>query len=779
MTAIESATFYNCQKLQHITIPDSLTSIEGYAFGNCYSLTSITVPKTVKTIGNSAFCDCLKLEKVVITDISSWAGIEFGEYTTSNPLYYAHNLFISESPVTDIVLNDISKIRRHAFVGCTGLKSVVITNSVDSIETCAFNGCSGLSEMVIPNSVTYIGSSAFAGCSGLTQVNIPNSVTEIGGYAFNGCSKITEVVLPNSIKIINANTFSGCVGLAKLTIPNTVTEISTSAFYGCNNLNYISNLSLIPQTISSNSFSKCGELHVYEGLKDVYSASAWKAFTIIDDIPIVKATSIAIDKSEFHCNIGEKIQASAIIAPENATSNAVTWSSDDISIVIINPNTGEFAGISEGNATITATTLDGSNLTASAIVYVGEIPPTYIRGDANGDSSIDVADISATASYILGSSPAGFVIEAADVNEDKEIDVADISGIANIILNGSGVKSRAGADGIGVSVADFEIKPGETKEVAINLNNPKDEFTGLQLDLYLPEGISIPKEDGEYKINFGSRTTYKKHSLESALQEDGAIRLLMYSAKNNTFSGESGDVVILTLKADDNLTAGTKTINLKNTVLSRADGSKAEPEDSKCNVTVKSEDPQPSDIAVFVSDFEMLAGETKEVTVNLNNSGDEFTGLQLDLYLPEGISIPKEEDEYKIDFGSRTTYKKHSLESALQEDGAIRLLMYSAKNNTFSGESGDVIILTLKADDNLSAGAKTIDLKNIVLSRADGSKAEPKDSKATVTISVFDDIETIDVTAESNISIYTITGTKLSTPQKGINIIGGKKVFVK
>ena len=57
-----------------------------------------------------------------------------------------------------------------------------------------------------------------------------------------------------------------------------------------------------------------------------------------------------------------------------------------------------------------------------------------LLGDANGDGIVDVADITAIASYILGQVPTGFNTDNADANQDGEIDVADITATAGIIL---------------------------------------------------------------------------------------------------------------------------------------------------------------------------------------------------------------------------------------------------------------------------------------------------------------------------------------------------------
>ena len=58
-----------------------------------------------------------------------------------------------------------------------------------------------------------------------------------------------------------------------------------------------------------------------------------------------------------------------------------------------------------------------------------------IPGDANCDGVVDVADITAIASFILGATPDAWNRENADANRDGSIDVADITATAAIILN--------------------------------------------------------------------------------------------------------------------------------------------------------------------------------------------------------------------------------------------------------------------------------------------------------------------------------------------------------
>lgn len=259
---------YSNEYSGNIVIPESViynettypvTSIDGYAFSDCSELTSIAFPKSVTSIGNYAFSGCHALTSVNITDLVSWCNISFGAYD-SNPLCYAHRLFLKGEEVKDLVIpNTVTAIGHSVFKDCYSLTSVTIPNSVTSIGKSAFSNCSSLTSIAIPNSVTNIGSSAFYGCTGLTSVAIPISLTSINDYLFYGCSSLTNVTIPNSVTSIGQSAFAGCSSLASVIVPNSVESIGQSTFYGCAELKSIK-LSNSLTSIGSNAFSYCKNL---------------------------------------------------------------------------------------------------------------------------------------------------------------------------------------------------------------------------------------------------------------------------------------------------------------------------------------------------------------------------------------------------------------------------------------------------------------------------------------------------------------------------------------
>lgn len=61
-----------------------------------------------------------------------------------------------------------------------------------------------------------------------------------------------------------------------------------------------------------------------------------------------------------------------------------------------------------------------------------------IKGDADGDGTVDVNDVTTTINHILGKPVATFIPEAANVDGDDTIDVNDVQGIINIALGKAG-----------------------------------------------------------------------------------------------------------------------------------------------------------------------------------------------------------------------------------------------------------------------------------------------------------------------------------------------------
>ena len=115
-----------------------------------------------------------------------------------------------------------------------------------------------------------------------------------------------------------------------------------------------------------NSYS--AELYVPAGCISAYqSANHWKKFNI-KEIPTL-STSIALNQTTATLKATETLTLVATVLPENATDKSVTWKSSNEAVATVDAN-GLVTAIGVGETTITATTTDGSNLTASCKVTV-------------------------------------------------------------------------------------------------------------------------------------------------------------------------------------------------------------------------------------------------------------------------------------------------------------------------------------------------------------------------------------------------------------------------
>ena len=677
-------------ELQYFT---GLTSINYNAFKGCTGLKSITIPNNVTVIGQSSFYGCSDLESITIP-------------------------------------NNVTKISKTAFFRCSSLKSITIPNNVTYIGYAAFSYCSGLKSITIPSSVTSIGDYAFIGCSGLESIIvetnndvydsrdncnaiikkanneliagckttvIPSSVTSIAKYTFSYCDGLTSITIPSSVTCIDSYVFESCTGLKSITIPSSVTAINYHAFYGCSSLtnvySFIQDLSNVTLGdsifhVGSESFDYSGRtLHVPAGSLAAYQAnSKWsECFGTIVEMPaVVLANSIALDQTDVELAKGNILQLSATVMPDDAADKSVTWTTSDEAVATVDA-TGLVTAVDPGTATITATTTDGSNLSASCDVTVTE----------------------------------------------------DLSNYDNYL-----------------SMENVEAFRGDTIVIPVKMTN-ETSIISFQTDIFLPDGLELLQEDGEYIIDPSDRMT-RTHSIMSNDVSNGAIRVLCYSSNYKPFTGNSGDdLFYITVKVADDA-EGNYTIQLKNTLLTNTDFVDLSAPDVSANVNVKAYllgdannsgtvsitdvvvtaqyvlelNPQPfvfeaadanvdgnitvadvSRIAWMVlnpaqnaplrapalwnngdrmsaEDITLAAGEIRKVSILLDNEMD-YSAFQLDLNLPEGLTA----SNFKVTDRAGS----HAFDVNTLQNGNIRALCYSPALTAIHGHEGALLTFDVTA----------------------------------------------------------------------------------
>ncbi len=467
VTSIGNSAFYGCSGLESVSIPNSVTSLEKYLFGRCISLTSVTIPNSINSIGEDVFYGCQNLYSISIPN--SVTEIRKGAF------YGCSNLKSATIP------NSVSIIENGIFYECINLTSVNIPNSITSIGRAAFYKCSSLESVIIPKSIISIDNLAFYGCSSLTSVNIPNSVTSIGNEAFSGCSGLTSIkvgnentvydsrnncnaiietktntliagckntVIPNSVTTIGSNAFEGCSGLTSVNIPSSVTTIGDYAFYSCSGLKNIYSQIQHPENVALGGIvfldvvmDVC-TLHVPRGTVPVYRrCEQWKDFlNIVDDVDgtttiVIPATALELNPKHLVLHPGESADITAVFTPQYPTVTLLDWATDDEDVATVNGK-GHVTALKTGRVTISATTIDLSDITATCTLQVVPEGASVVPGDVDGSAMVDVDDVNAMINLILNFDQYKDQYPgSADLDGNGMVDVDDVNALINIILS--------------------------------------------------------------------------------------------------------------------------------------------------------------------------------------------------------------------------------------------------------------------------------------------------------------------------------------------------------
>ena len=200
VTQLMKYSFYGCEALESITLPEGLVSINlGALYGT--ALTSVTLPKSLEKLGESALSYCRNLHTVIIPDGSK----------------------LKEIGAPD---------SKSGSGGWAFKESVSLSNVyVDSIEHWL-----SITFRDIESNPLYIAKNFYVGGEKVNEVDVPESITAILPYAF-ASNIFTRISLHDGVVSIGANGFNGCTYLKSLYIPAGVSTVGDNAFYGCTRLN--------------------------------------------------------------------------------------------------------------------------------------------------------------------------------------------------------------------------------------------------------------------------------------------------------------------------------------------------------------------------------------------------------------------------------------------------------------------------------------------------------------------------------------------------------------
>lgn len=168
-----------------------------------------------------------------------------------------------------------------------------------------------------------------------------------------------------------------------------------------------------------------------------------------------------------------------------------------------------------------------------------------LKGDANDDSEIDVADIVSMVNYIMGNPSANFNLLAADLNGDGEIDVFDVMMAINLVLSQKS-SSRSNVRDANETTLESMFMTIDNEGVNLSIDNP-GRFSAFQFELALPEGTILT----EAKLADSKDT----HLIKFDQIGTNCYRVMAVSLDNLAFSTTASELLRLTLSSNNSASA--------------------------------------------------------------------------------------------------------------------------------------------------------------------------------------------------------------------------------
>ena len=496
VTRIGNSAFSSCRELTMVDIPDGVTSIDNYAFYFCTSLEVIELPNSLERLGVMSFFNCTSLTSLYIprnlTEIGRNAlggCISITNYMCSgmNPYFKTVGGVIYTKDMTQIV----------AYPPAAIATSYVIPSTVTTIEQRTFNYANNLTEVTIPESVTWVGPAAFMECDGLVSLNFPDGVQHIGASGFCGCDNLVQVHLPASLDTITNSMCSELSALTEITIPRNVKYIDNFAFYKssgfvnitfeegsclqaigervfeeCSSLEYFDMPNTVT-TIGSEIFGNCSSLkhaHLSDNLTSMGNSTFWECTSLLEgEVPggltsihnlFIRCTSLK------RARIGDRNAAPGTTILQNVCigtcpqleylelgnnidsleSLAITGV-DNLKIVVcwplVPPRCNDHWAVFRPSPESLDAILYVPKASLEAYCVTNEwkkfktIVPIDDLGDVNGDSAVNMDDLTALINILLTADIAARDLPLADTNLDGAIGMDDLTTLINILLTGN------------------------------------------------------------------------------------------------------------------------------------------------------------------------------------------------------------------------------------------------------------------------------------------------------------------------------------------------------
>ncbi|MBO4813510.1 MAG: Ig-like domain-containing protein, partial [Muribaculaceae bacterium] len=462
--------------------------------------------------------------------------------------------------------------------------------------------------------------------------------------------------------------------------------------------------------------------------------------------------------------VGGTETLTATITPSDVIIKTLSWTSSAPNVATVD-QAGKVTAKALGTAVITATTTDGTNLSASCTVTVKGI--TSITLNKNSTSIY----VGGTETLTATITPSNVIIKTLLwTSSNSNVASVDQAGKVTAKALGTAVITATTTDGTNLSasctvnvVPEYEllISPNIahvrgvnncTYELAISMNNHKA-ISGLQFVMNLPPELSLMTDShGDYEVWLDDNRKARNHSISVEAVDNNQYLMLISSPTNQTFKGNSGDILHLKVKVNDKYHSdiGDKYLTLSSIIMAEADETQhnVSSSQSKLRLSYLVGDAN-ADLHVDVTDYVVTAnyilGRNTGPRFFTDAANAAFTDNSInvtDLVAITNIALEIREKEYRPDING---YQLIPVETMVGSDFEL--------NAKVTEKIANQTIVTIAVDNDEPIAAMQLDLDlpdgisfvgADVTERSRGMSAScgtSPDGKARVLLSAFSDTD--------------------------------------
>lgn len=459
---------------------------------------------------------------------------------------------------------------------------------------------------------------------------------------------------------------------------------------------------------SSGSYTTAAEITAKKAGKVNIVAKNINGLTAVCEVTVMsqQVSSVSI-QSSISLEVGVTYKLTPTVYPSNAETT-FTWATDNIEVATVSQS-GVVTAKSAGTANITVKTDNGKTATCKLTVNAAAVNEYEVNFSIYGYEYGQV--------LYNGKKLAGFAI-----SNSGSFKISEGSDVALTILPNDGYK----IDWLWIDWDDVSDQLMDDVLTIRNIRKNTDLVVSFTEDeqpvVIVPVYLHCNIGEGGY-ITFDNNTIMGENKIGVVEGDDITVKIAAHEGYH-----------ISSVVLDD--------VDVQSQLVGNELSVKNMTEDRYLNVSFE-KDKQDPDVPVVTTENTLTLGNvtayigtTAAFPISLTNK-DEITALQMDLYLPTGITLATDEEgNVKIETSSRVS-NKHSLDCNKMADGSYRIICYSTKNSTFTGNSGELFNVELNIGADLADGDYEIMAMNNELSDNTGTAHTGQDVKGTVTVKSY------------------------------------------